>query len=199
MQRTYCIPLLKVAMKLKFTYLKSVESVKYQNIYLCSTRSSNIAVLTTLSHVKLRELSWTQSIEPIGSDPWQNLRIIRIISIGSRVFWPANPRPLSHPWESFFQTRFQWLRRLNFSRIVHNRVSVPPSPRYILDAVGQQGRPARISVASQRGWNSPLKPAAGERIRRFKPRLWCPGQDLAGSRANGGSCNPVATPACSPN
>lgn len=88
---------------------------------------------------------------------------------------------------SFFQTYFHRQHRLNFSLDW-------PQSRYLFlhplpdfpDAFSR--RSVRLGYPWRRngGWNSPLKPAAGERLRRFKPRLWCPGQDLLDSRANEG-------------
>lgn len=101
---------------------------------------------------------------------------------------------------SFFQTYFHRQHRLNFSLDW-------PQSRYLFlhplpdfpDAFSR--RSVRLGYPWRRngGWNSPLKPAAGERLRRFKPRLWCPGQDLLDSRANeGGLVHPVATPLRAP-
>lgn len=98
---------------------------------------------------------------------------------------------------SFFQTYFHRQHRLNFSLDwPQSRYLFPhPLPDFP-DAFSR--RSVRLGYPWRRngGWNSPLKPAAGERLRRFKPRLWCPGQDLLGSRAE--ERRRTRAPCCNP-
>lgn len=100
---------------------------------------------------------------------------------------------------SFSQTYFHRQHRLNFSLDwPQSRYLFPHPPPDFPDAFSR--RSVRLGYPWRRngGWNSPLKPAAGERLRRFKPRLWCPGQDLLEPRNGGGLVHPVATPLRAP-